>query len=425
MAASGADRLSALPDEVLHHVLSFLPAHEVLPTSRLARRWRDLWKSAPALRVTGVADCLNPVWFVNYVDNLLLLRDPGARLDAFAIDLDDSDFDFTPLFPTYDSTVNLWFRHALLCRARALSLRTTVGVYIEDDDEGPLGLPDAPIVSQDLERLDLEMVTLKGRALDFSGCPALVELKMKGCAILGNISSSSPSLKHLSLTDCLMVHDDFSRPRIDSPSLVSLVLTGFNGWTPVLGNMPLLASAIVRVTAGCDDMCCKNSYGDCDDGRCCGCNGHYKACDEGRGDSMLLKGLSQVTELELSVDSNMFIVNGDLELCTTFPKLKTLLLSEWCPGIAADLNMLACFLRQSPILEKLTLEISKVPKVRVQRERRFQRFDEQSFACNLLKKVEIKCEVDGRVREALSILSSCGIPLTQFKIQHGNKASGR
>ncbi|TVU26339.1 hypothetical protein EJB05_28880, partial [Eragrostis curvula] len=124
-----------------------------------------------------------------------------------------------------------------------------------------------------------------------------------------------------------------------------------------------------------------------------------------------------------SLDQAEFIVNKDLELCPTFPKLKTLLLSEWCPGIAADLNMLACFLRQLPVLEKLTLEISKVPKVRVQTERSFQPF-EQSFLCNRLKKVEIKCEVDGRVHEALSILSSCGIPLTQFKIQDTNKTSG-
>jgi hypothetical protein len=46
----GEDRVGALPDEVLHHMLSFLPARDAVQTCRcvLARRWRELWKSATA-----------------------------------------------------------------------------------------------------------------------------------------------------------------------------------------------------------------------------------------------------------------------------------------------------------------------------------------------------------------------------------------
>jgi hypothetical protein len=35
---AGGDRISALPDDVLHHVLSFLPAEDVMRTCLLARR---------------------------------------------------------------------------------------------------------------------------------------------------------------------------------------------------------------------------------------------------------------------------------------------------------------------------------------------------------------------------------------------------
>lgn len=377
--ASGADRISALPDEVIHHVLSFLPMHEVVLTSLVARRWRDLWKSAPAVHITGVKDCNNPEWFIQYVNNLLLLRHPGARLDSFNLDLDECDFDFKPFLPNYHGSVTMWFRNVLLCQARVVSLRTTPGIYNYEWD-WPLNLPDVPIISQHLKILDLERVTLNMSTLDFSGCPALVDLKMKECEIHGNVTSTF--LKQLSITCC-----DFStcfRARIYMPGLISLVLSEFAGRTPLLENMPLLVSAIVRVTNDCEDECSKSSYGDCGDHTCFACYDSDQG-DDWSGESLLLKGLSQVTELDLSVDSKVvcflvlvwfvmfyhiydfnllrfaqFIVNRDLKFRPSFRKLKSLFLGEWCPGVAADLNILTCFLQHSPILEKLVLQLSKV-----------------------------------------------------------------
>ena len=49
--SAGLPSFDALPDEVLHHMLSFLPAQEAVRTCVLARRWRHLWKSATGLRI--------------------------------------------------------------------------------------------------------------------------------------------------------------------------------------------------------------------------------------------------------------------------------------------------------------------------------------------------------------------------------------
>ncbi|EEC67843.1 hypothetical protein OsI_35456 [Oryza sativa Indica Group] len=46
----GGEWINALPEEVLQHVMSFLPAKQAVRTCVLARRWRHLWKSMPALR---------------------------------------------------------------------------------------------------------------------------------------------------------------------------------------------------------------------------------------------------------------------------------------------------------------------------------------------------------------------------------------
>ncbi|OEL18423.1 hypothetical protein BAE44_0020557 [Dichanthelium oligosanthes] len=46
------DRLSDLPDGILEHVLSFLPAEDAVRSSVLSWRWRGAWAHAPALNLS-------------------------------------------------------------------------------------------------------------------------------------------------------------------------------------------------------------------------------------------------------------------------------------------------------------------------------------------------------------------------------------
>ncbi|CAN1219595.1 F-box/LRR-repeat protein At5g02910 [Linum perenne] len=50
---STIDRLSSLPDFVLHHLLSFLDTKSVVQTSVLSQRWRYVWKNVPALNLSS------------------------------------------------------------------------------------------------------------------------------------------------------------------------------------------------------------------------------------------------------------------------------------------------------------------------------------------------------------------------------------
>ncbi|CAN6374826.1 unnamed protein product [Urochloa humidicola] len=242
---------------------------------------------------------------------------------------------------------------------------------------------------------------------------------MKTCEILGNIAS--PFVKHLNITGghfelCSL------RARIYLPSLISLVLCDLGYRTPLLQDMPLLVSATIKVTGSCYGDCSNNIYGDCGDHSCPGCYSSAEGADDACGESMLLKGLSEVKDLELSVHSNVFIVNRDLKFGPTFYKLKTLFLSDWCPNDAADLNLLTYFLQHSPILEKLMLQLSKVPEgVKTKSSSKGLKL---SFTCSHLKIVDIKCgEFDGRLQEILDILSAYAIPLELVNIQQTNGAS--
>ncbi|XP_040247415.1 F-box protein At1g19070-like [Aegilops tauschii subsp. strangulata] len=55
-AASDADRFGDLTDDLLWHVLSFLPSDDALQTCVLDTRWRDLWRRTTSLHF-NVDDC--------------------------------------------------------------------------------------------------------------------------------------------------------------------------------------------------------------------------------------------------------------------------------------------------------------------------------------------------------------------------------
>ncbi|KDP33226.1 hypothetical protein JCGZ_12748 [Jatropha curcas] len=83
------DRISQLPDSLLHHILSFLNAIDVVRTSFLCKRWRYLWTSVPSLEFsdqiinTGIAGSKS-LFFTNFINQFLLRRE-FSPIDKFII----------------------------------------------------------------------------------------------------------------------------------------------------------------------------------------------------------------------------------------------------------------------------------------------------------------------------------------------------
>ncbi|CAO2152173.1 unnamed protein product [Urochloa humidicola] len=370
------DRISALPDALLHHVLSLLPAREAVPTCLLSRRWRHLWKSATALHLHCGEEPKSVKKFQLFVEHLLLLRG-FTPLEMF-------ELKFSNVYDNYDDArMNLWIRHAVTCQVRMPRFEN-VNLDVFD-------LKDLPLVSQHLTRLELVGIHIGNRLLNFSNCPSLEQLQVEHCYLWNSKEISSESLKHLSI-----INSCFSDSAvIYAPRLVSLWLDGHFYAVPLLQSMPSLQEAFVRVA----------DSGDCDEDDCHSCYGIANV-----DKFFLMKGLSDANKLALISESHQFIFKYDLERCPTFSRLKTLLLNDsWC--VAPDFHSLSCILKHSPVLEKFTLQLfSKGPQHKVEIIRRYNPVKISTTISEHLKAIEVKCELlDETIHKVLKFLGTFNI----------------
>jgi hypothetical protein len=255
------DRLSALPDCLLHVIMSSLRARQVVQTSVLSTRWRHLWRSVPCLDVdivefrgsggggysssddsdddssdsdidtdsdsdydSGYSRSKGKGWeeFEDFAVNLML-RCNIALLDSFRLDIDRGRK------PRFNSASHgSWTysgQQAAAWLRRAMKYRTPPGLNLRPS-------------SWHLRTLHLCHVPLDDRFAEHlrSVCRSLEDLELDHCAC--EIQSiASDSLKNLVLKHCTLGRF-FSD--IASPKLKTLVI---NGGSNRYHNPPLAISA--------------------------------------------------------------------------------------------------------------------------------------------------------------------------------------
>ncbi|BAT13121.1 Os11g0205900 [Oryza sativa Japonica Group] len=243
--STGGDRIGDLPDEVLHHVLSFLPAQEAVRTCLLARRWRHLWKSATGVRIgEGETDPGSVKDHQEFLDHLLVLRD-SVPMETCVLRFSEHSKELIE----DAARLNFWFKHALLRKVRFLQLENW-------EFYDPVPIDELPLVSRHLTRLQLYGISLNDSFLNFSSCPALEHLLFEFC-FFECAKISSNSVKRLSITCCSF--NATLRVRVDVPSLVSLRLDEFDNRAPVLERMPSLVDAfgpehIMKINGNCSSV---------------------------------------------------------------------------------------------------------------------------------------------------------------------------
>ncbi|KAM3371722.1 hypothetical protein ACQJBY_018888 [Aegilops geniculata] len=240
--AVAVDRLSALPDALLHHIMSFLKAWEAVPTCVLARRWRHLWESAPCvdLRVRYMSrDADPPQEFRDFVHRLFLLRDVSAPVDTLRLKPSDEDAGFN------EEDASIWIRTALKRKARV--------VHLAGHHKRAASLDAVPFVSCHLKILKLWYARLDDSVLRqlSASCKSLEELDLKDCLVTGP-GIVAASLKTLIMLKCKF-NSGFS---IAAPNLVLLRLITPYVQVPSFTNFGSLVTATILL----DDHFLSNEF---------------------------------------------------------------------------------------------------------------------------------------------------------------------
>uniref|UniRef100_A0ACD5YCE7 Uncharacterized protein n=1 Tax=Avena sativa TaxID=4498 RepID=A0ACD5YCE7_AVESA len=227
-----ADYLSALPDDLLHRIVSSLKAWEVVRTSMLARRWRHLWASAHSLDLRtrcSTRDCA-PDELRDFIHCLFLFRDAAAPVDTLRLRSSDMMGDFS------DDDSSDWISVAMMRKARV--------IHVVGHRRFPALLKGVSFVSCHLKVLKLSYARLDARILGqlSSSCTCLEELDLKDCLVVGDAIVSA-SLRTLTMLEC-KIHRDFS---VAAPNLVHLHLITPYRRVPLFKNLGSLVTGTIKV----------------------------------------------------------------------------------------------------------------------------------------------------------------------------------
>ncbi|CAM0957880.1 unnamed protein product [Alopecurus aequalis] len=310
---SGTDRLSCLPDELLHHVMSFLTMPEVVRTSLLSPRWRYLWASTPFICIDH-QDFMNDLKLEKFGDRLLLLRDGTVSLDEARIFAHSAD----------STTCSVWIRHVIMHNVRLLHI-SGLRNHVRLDSASMLP-------SQHLKRIRLQSLVLRHgffRPLN-NGCPVLEDLELDQCNLCDLKEISSRSLKVLCIMRCFI---------IKGLLICARNVTHLSILDPVCYCGALVTRGLSSLATASISL--RSEYF------------HYK--ENTIVDHRLLDGLSLVTTLELHAPLHELAFMRGLQRCPMFINLTSLVLGDWC--MSADFYPLLSILQRSDKLKELTFKL--------------------------------------------------------------------
>ncbi|XP_060201173.1 putative FBD-associated F-box protein At3g50710 [Lycium barbarum] len=215
--SEGIDRISYLPDDILHNILSSLYIFDVVHLSILSKRWNYIWRTMPYLyfdifrfvykRIKQPWDLVNAENFKDFI-NWVLITQFADNLVCFKLRCGDL-FDKGAIFRWVRVATSRNVQELVLsfCPAEPFELPFCVAtseslrVLKLELNGGILKLPNHMGFSQ-LKLLNLERLDLSNEHLTcclLSKCPVLEKLILDECTFGTTIDIASTSLVYVSL----------------------------------------------------------------------------------------------------------------------------------------------------------------------------------------------------------------------------------
>ena len=195
---NGVDRISDLPDPILHSILSRLDStEEVVRNSVLSTRWKYLWTSIPSIDLMRGPKLFGENKFKEFVYWVLANR--TEDLDSFSLRCSNH----------YDmQTIGRWIHLVVMRKVKQLTLSLRCGV-----NDAAIVLPRCLVDCDSLEEfvLALHLDSLKMKS--FTGSKTLKVLRLHDVELLHNdlvqeFLANCPLLEDLSFIDCLTYNLD-------------------------------------------------------------------------------------------------------------------------------------------------------------------------------------------------------------------------
>ncbi|CAN1833884.1 F-box/LRR-repeat protein At4g14096 [Linum perenne] len=198
----GIDRISSLPESILHHILSFLDTRSAIKTSLLSKQWKSAWKHVHTLNLN--LHCSEFSKDERFAENVLFLRYPlhlsKVLLNIGKLRCRHGDAEYSLLRRVVEYAVS----HG--AQEFHIRLNCIHMPFLELFDS----------ISDTVTTLELSRFPLY-RRLEFSRFRLLTTLELRNCWFLTNEElvepfSKFPCLENLVMDECSWEHEVEGRP---------------------------------------------------------------------------------------------------------------------------------------------------------------------------------------------------------------------
>ncbi|GKE48561.1 F-box domain containing protein [Tanacetum coccineum] len=222
MDVKKADKLSSLPDNLIHKILSFIDIKDTIKTSVLSSRWRFIWTSMPYLnfstkyhaKLRGYGPGGYGPKFHEFASNFLSRR--NNQIDVSSLEFHFSDIHCTP---DYFQTI---MDHACLHNVKQMTITQMNVTYCNDHN-----FPVCFFSSQSLKHLTLIKFAIDHYKSPLTwDLPALTTLHLYKATLsmCDSVLVMFPNLKNLTINKCIVHEHESNGFNIINSRLLNLTL---------------------------------------------------------------------------------------------------------------------------------------------------------------------------------------------------------